>query len=54
MAVAASTLAVVLCCITMKTDARGEETWNISPTTKTMATHATMSAWFWMTNSWLR
>ena len=24
------------------------------PTTKTMATQATMSAWFWMTNSWLR
>ena len=29
-------------------------TWNISPTTKTIATHATMSAWFWMTNSWLK
>lgn len=24
------------------------------PMTMTMATHETMSAWFWMTNSWLR
>ncbi len=31
----------------------GELTWNISPTTKIMAMHATMSAWFWITNSWL-
>jgi hypothetical protein len=26
----------------------------MSPTTKTMATQATMSAWFWMMNSWLK
>ena len=26
----------------------------MSPTTKTMAMQATMSAWFWMTNSWLK
>ena len=28
-------------------------TWAMSPTTITMATHDTMSAWFWMMNSWL-
>lgn len=28
-------------------------TWTISPMTMTMATQDTMSAWFWMTNSWL-
>lgn len=28
-------------------------TWTIRPTTKTMATQETMSAWFCMTNSWL-
>jgi len=38
----------------MKTEAAGLLIWNISPTTKTMATQATMSAWFWMTNSWLK
>merc|ERR1719158_2397104 len=35
-------------------EAIGLETWNMRPTTKTMATQATMSAWFWITNSWLR
>lgn len=29
-------------------------TWKINPTTKSMAMHATMSAWFWMINSWLK
>lgn len=47
-------LAVVLCCMTMKTDARDDVIWNMSPKTKTMATQATISAWFWITNSWLR
>lgn len=28
-------------------------TWIIRPMTMTMATQDTMSAWFWMTNSWL-
>lgn len=28
-------------------------TWTMRPMTMTMATHDTMSAWFWMTNSWL-
>lgn len=28
-------------------------TWNIRPTTNTMAMHEIISAWFWMTNSWL-
>ena len=37
----------------IKSDANGEDTWNIRPTTNTMATQATMSAWVWMTNSWL-
>lgn len=29
-------------------------TWSIKPTTKTMATQLMISAWFWMTNSWLK
>lgn len=29
-------------------------TGNISPTTNTIATHETISAWFWITNSWLK
>ena len=29
-------------------------TWNTSPITKNMAMQDTISAWFWITNSWLR
>ena len=32
---------VILWCKAMKRDANGDVTWNISPTTKTMATQAT-------------
>lgn len=28
-------------------------TWTISPITNTMAMHDTISAWFWIKNSWL-
>lgn len=29
-------------------------TWNMRPMTKTIATQDTISAWFWIKNSWLR
>ena len=29
-------------------------TWNMRPITNTIATHDTMSAWFWIKNSWLK
>lgn len=29
-------------------------TWTMSPTTNTIAKQLTISAWFWITNSWLR
>jgi len=31
----------------------GSLTWTISPITNTMAMHDTISAWFWIKNSWL-
>lgn len=38
----------------LKKSAQTWLTWIMRPMTKTMATQETMSAWFWMTNSWLR
>lgn len=35
-------------------EVKWKPTWIISPMTITIATQDTMSAWFWMTNSWLR
>lgn len=33
---------------------KNKHTWMVSPTTNIIATEAIISAWFWITNSWLK